>query len=157
MTPHLVRRTLHEIGVYPPHGPRRGDPQYRVFHAARRHLIDVLGVGCWIGGATKEQLEDGLPDDHLCFGATQLEAHHHIAEYAGLDEVDWRKVARDFPQLGIDSNDDFLRVAESEGGLLILCDKHHRGPFHGIHSITEPIWKLDRIARDDWEFEGEPN
>ena len=63
---HELRRTLHEIAVYPEHGPREGDPQYAIFHAARHHLIDVLGVGCWIGGATKAQIEAGLPEGHLC-------------------------------------------------------------------------------------------
>lgn len=151
-TGHVVSRTLHEIAYYPPHGPRQKDSHYKIFNTARRHLIDGLGVGCWIGGATKAQIAEGLPADHRCAGATQLEAHHHIAEFAALSQEDWRKIAADFPQLGIQSDEDFLRIAESEGGLLILCDKHHRGPNHGIHSITEPVWKLDRYAKDNWEF-----
>jgi len=154
---HYLRRTLHELAFYPPHGPRRSDPNYKVFHQARRHLVDELKVGCWIGGATKAQIKAGLPEGHRCYGAKQLEAHHHIAEFAGLNEIDWRKVAGDFPQLHIDSDETFLRVAESEGGLLILCDKHHRAPYHGIHAITEPVWKLDRYARDEWEYEAEPD
>lgn len=150
-----IRRTLRELAHYPAHGPRESDPHYGVFHAARHHLIDVLGTGCWIGGATKAQLAAGLPDGHPCAGAKQLEAHHHIAEFAGLEETDWAKVAADFPLLGIHSDEDFLRAAESDGGLLILCDKHHRAPYHGIHSITEPVWKLDRYAKAGWEFQGE--
>lgn len=153
---HQTPRTLHEIASYPPHGPRETDPNYKIFHQARSHLIDVLGVGCWIGGATKTEIQHGLPTDHLCFGAKGLEAHHHIAEFAGLNEIDWRKVAADFPQLGIHSDAEFLMMAESEGGLMIICSKHHRAPYHGIHSITEPVWKLDRYARDGWEFQGEP-
>jgi hypothetical protein len=153
---HDQARTLHEIAAYPPHGPRETDPNYATFHAARHHLIDVLGVGCWIGGATKAQIAAGLPEEHLCHGATGLEAHHHVAEFAGLNEIDWQKVAADFPQLGIHSDADFLRMAESDGGLLILCSKHHRAPYHGIHSITEPVWKLDRYARVGWEFQGDP-
>jgi len=151
-----LRRTLHELAHYPPHGPRESDPHYGVFHRARHHLIDVLGVGCWIGGATKKQIEAGLPDDHRCAGATGLEAHHHIAEFAALAEEDWQKVADDFPQLGIHSDDEFLAAAESEGGLMILCSIHHRSPHAGIHSITEPVWKLDRYARDGWSFTGGP-
>ena len=143
------------MAVYPPHGPRSTDPHYKIFHAARHHLIDVLGVGCWIGGVTKAQL-GAVPDGHLCSGAKQLEAHHHIAEFAGLPEIDWRKVAADFPQLGIDSDEAFLEAAEADGGLLILCDKHHRSAYHGIHSITEPVWKLDRYARPGWDFETSP-
>lgn len=147
-----VRRTLHELAYYPEHGPRESDPHYHIFDQARRHLIDTLGVGCWIGGATKQQLEAGLPAGHRCYGAHQLEAHHDIAEFAALSAVDWRKVAADFPRLGLASDEDFLRAAESDGGLRILCDKHHRSPGHGIHAITEPVWKLDRYANDDWSF-----
>lgn len=155
-TGHSEQRTLHEMAYYPPHGPRRGDPHYKVFNAARKHLVDVLGVGCWIGGATKADIAGGLDPGHLCLGATQLEAHHHIAEFAGLNEIDWRKVAADFPLLHISSDEDFLNAAESDGGLLIICSKHHRAPYHGIHSITEPVWKLDRYARTGWDFQGEP-
>ncbi len=151
-TGHALPRTLHEIAFYPEHGPRASDPHYKTFNAARHHLVDVLGVGCWIGGATKADLTAGLPTGHRCTGAKQLEAHHHIAEFAGLSEIDWQKVAADFPTLGIHSDEDFLTAAEAEGGLLILCDKHHRGPNHGIHAMTEPVWKLDRYADAGWEF-----
>jgi len=108
-------------------------------------------VGCWIGGATIDQL-DVLTTDHRCYGAKQLEAHHAVAEYAGLSEINWQKVAADFPQLHITSEEDWLKAAESEGGLLILCDRHHRAPRHGIHSITYPAFLLDRYAKDRWEF-----
>lgn len=141
--------------MYPEHSPRRSDPHYRIFVASRRHLIDVLGVGCWIGGITKAQL--GTTDrTHLCYGAKQLEAHHDVAEFAGLTEIDWQKVAADFPTLGIHSDEDFLRAAEAEGGLTVLCDKHHRAPYHGTHMISGPVWKLDRYARKGWDFTGEP-
>jgi hypothetical protein len=147
-----VKRTLRECAYYPSHLPREDDSHYKIFHEAQHHLIHVLSVGCWIGGATLEQIKAGLPVDHICHGSKQLEAHHHIAEFASLSEIDWQKVAKDFPQLGIHSDEDFLNIAESEGGLLILCDKHHRAPYFGIHSITEPIWKLQRYERDDYSF-----
>lgn len=150
--PHFERRTLREVVAYPPHGPRATDPHYKIFEYAKHHLVHVLGVGCWIGGATLTQIKAGLPDGHRCSGATQLEAHHAVAEFAGLNEVDWQKVAKDFPQAGIQSDEDFLRFAESEGGLTIICDKHHRFAGTGIHSVTYPAWLLDRYARDDWEF-----
>ena len=151
------RATLHELAYYPEHQPREQDPNYRVFHQARHHLVDVLKVGCWIGGATKADIQAGLPDDHRCSGAKQLEAHHDVAEFAALNALDWQKIAADFPEVGITSNEDFLRFAESEGGLLILCDKHHRGPNHGIHSLSYPVWTLDRYARDDYSFTEPPN
>ena len=154
---HEQPSTLHEIAYYPPHGPRDTDPNYRIFHSARHHLIDVLNVGCWIGGATQGQIQAGLPEGHLCLGATQLEAHHHIAEFAGLNALDWQKVAKDFPQLHINSDEEFLRAAETDGGLLILCSKHHRAPYHGIHTTSEPVWKLDHYAIDGWEFQHDPS
>lgn len=147
-----LHRTLKEAVHYPAHGPRETDPHYKVFHAARSYLIDVLGVGCWIGGATKAQIQAGLPAGHRCAGAKQLEAHHEVAEFAGLEEEDWQKVAADFPQEGIHSDEDFKSFAESEGGLTILCDVHHRHVLKGIHSVTYPAWKLDRYAKDGWEF-----
>lgn len=152
MRPHFQKRTLIEIVAYPPHEPRESDPHYAIFTAARKHLIYALGVGCWIGGATIAQIKAGLPEEHRCAGAVQLEAHHAIAEFAGLNETDWQKVAKDFPLLKIHSQEDWLRAAESEGGLMILCDIHHRHPLQGIHAITYPSWLLDRYARDDWEF-----
>jgi len=153
---HYERRTLREVVAYPAHGPRESDPHYKIFNAAKHHLVHVLGVGCWIGGATLAQIKAGLPDGHRCSGATQLEAHHAVAEFSGLNEIDWQKVARDFPQAGLHSDEDFLRFAESEAGLLILCDRHHRWPGSGIHSVTYPAWLLDRYARADWEFLGGP-
>lgn len=149
---HFERRTLHEVVAYPPHAPRESDPHYKIFHHAQHRLIHELGTGCWIGGATLAEIKAGLPIGHRCANATQLEAHHAIAEFAGLSETDWRKVAADFPQAGIHSDEDWLRFAESEAGLLILCDIHHRHPGKGIHSVTYPAWLLDRYARPEWEF-----
>lgn len=150
--PHLERRALREIVAYPPHAPREQDVHYKVFHHAQHHLIYDLEVGCWIGGATLAQIKAGLSSSHRCAGATQLEAHHAIAEFAGLSEVDWQKVAKDFPQAALHSEEDFLNYAESEGGLMILCDIHHRHVGKGIHAVTYPAWLLDRYAQDGYEF-----
>jgi hypothetical protein len=149
---YVGKRTLHEVVAYPPHTPREQDPHYRVFHHAQHRLIHELGVGCWIGGATLEQIKAGLAVGHRCQGAAQLEAHHAIAEFAGLSEIDWRKVAADFPQADLHSDEDFLAYAESEGGLMVLCDVHHRSPSRGIHAVTYPAWLLDKYADDGYEF-----
>lgn len=149
---HFEKRTLRENAKYPKHAPREEDVHYKVFHHAQHHLIHELGAGCWIGGATLEQIHSGLAADHRCFGAKQLEAHHSVAEFAGLNEIDWQKVAKDFPQAELHSDEDFLNFAEGEGGLMILCDIHHREAGRGIHSVTYPVWLLDRYAKDEWEF-----
>ena len=150
-----LNRTLKESVHYPPHGPRRG-PAYKIFNAARHHLIDVLDAPCWICGVTKTQLAAGLSADHPAFGATAMEAHHNLAEFSALPEIDWQKVSADFPQLGIHSDEEFLCMAESEGGLLILCSIHHRSPYRGIHAITEPAWKLQRYELAGWDFTKPP-
>ena len=139
--------------AFPEHEPRHRSEE---FVASRHHLIDELGVGCWIGGATKADLEKGLPANHRCFGATQLEAHHDMAEWAEWNGLDWHKYAQDFPTLGIHDDASFRAAAESENGLLILCDKHHRAKNHGIHMTDYPSWKADRYAKDDWEFLPDP-
>lgn len=149
---HEFKRTLHELVMYPEHGPRTTDSHYSIFRHAQHHLIHDLDSPCWIGGASLSQVKAGLSKTHRCFGATQLEAHHAIAEFAGLSAMDWQKVAKDFPLAGIQSDEDFLKFAESEGGLMILCDKHHRGGNHGIHEITYPAWLLDKYVDDDYEF-----
>ncbi len=149
---HRELRTLREIVTYPPHAPREQDGHYAVFRHAQHRLIHELGTECWIGGATLAEIKAGLAAGHRCAGATQLEAHHAVAEFAGLSEIDWQKVAKDFPQAGIHSDEDFLNFAESEGGLMILCDVHHRHIGKGIHAVTYPAWLLDKYAEDGYEF-----
>lgn len=148
-----LARTLHELAHYPQHEPDRAkDPYYRVFDRTRHHLIDVLAVPCWIGGASAAQIKAGLPPEHLCHGCTGLELHHNPLEYAGLSEIDWRRFAAEFPTLGIHSDADFLAAAEGEGNATILCSLHHRAPYQGVHSITYPLWVLQRYARPEWRF-----
>lgn len=148
---HSEKRTLEFTVSFPEHEPRTAS---RLFHQTRHHLIDVLGVGCWIGGATKADLADGLPEGHRCYGAKQLEAHHDLAEWADWNGLDWRKVAVDFPQLHIHDDASFRAAAESDTGIMVLCDKHHRAKGHGIHMVDYPSWRPDRWAREGMEFLG---
>ena len=153
MPDHVVHRTLQTSVHFPEHEPRT---ESATFRATKHHLVHVLKTPCWIGGATIDDIKNGLPEDHRCFGATQLEAHHDLAEWAEWNGLDWRKVAADFPQLGIHDDESFRKAAESEGGILILCDKHHRARFHGIHMTDYPTWKADRHAKDGFEFIPDP-
>lgn len=136
---------------FPEHEPRISS---EVFRATKHHLVDVLNTGCWIGGATKAELAAGLPEGHRCYGAKQLEAHHGLAEWADWNGIDWQKIAKDFPYLGIHDDESFRQAAESEAGIFILCDKHHRSKGHGIHMVDYPSWRPDRWAKDDFEFLG---
>lgn len=115
---------------YPEHLPRPRDPHYHLFEAARKRLL-ACGGGCW-----------------RCGERGKLECHHNQVEFAVANGCDREKLARDFPQYAFDSDEAFLEWVESEGNLLILCAKCHRGPIDGIHSIPYPTWIWKRWAKD---------
>jgi hypothetical protein len=113
---------------YPAHAPRESDSHYRLFEHARKRLI-ATGVGCW-----------------RCGSKEHLEAHHAQCEFAVANGVDYTKLAADFPEYHLDSEEAFLAWVESEGNLLMLCADCHRGPT-GIHHVPYPCWVWQRWAR----------
>lgn len=136
-------RTLHEVAWYPPHDVRRASPLYRKTH---QHLVVELDTPCWICGVT-----------HSKGGA--METHHSEIEWAA------ERAFEDDPQMLKDlvkdlhdritgaTPDDVRQFLDSEGNMLVLCATHHRGPQQGIHSITYPVWKLQRFQHaGGWEF-----
>ena len=120
---------------YPPHEPRKASAEYaRVHH----RLVYELDEACWICGVR-----------HSTGG--KMETHHDELEWAAANGVDVGLITKDFPL--IDGDRGKLREwLDSEGNLLVLCDKHHRGSRQGIHSITYPAWKLQRWQGKDWTF-----
>ena len=116
---------------YPEHLPREEDPHYHLFNQARKRVL-AAGTGCWICG-TKENLE----------------LHHSEVEFAAATGVDIERFAELFPEYHITCEEEFLAYVESEGNLLVLCAKCHRGPFNGIHHVVYPNWKLQRFWRQD--------
>lgn len=71
-----------------------------------------------------------------------METHHQHLEWAAANGVDLQKIISDFPDIHDEVS---LRTwLDSEGNMLVLCAKHHRGPRTGIHSITYPAWLLQR-------------
>jgi hypothetical protein len=71
-------------------------------------------------------------------------------EWAAVNGVDPTLVMRDWPQLT-----DAAKLREwldSEGNMLVLCAAHHRGSRQGVHSITYPAWKLQRLQGKGWTF-----
>ncbi|HEV2448530.1 MAG TPA: hypothetical protein VGS58_21505, partial [Candidatus Sulfopaludibacter sp.] len=118
---------------YPAHGPRRSDPHYRLFNAARKRIL-AAGVRCWIAN------ED-------C--TARLELHHQEVEFAAAAGVDLDGLKRLHPEYGLTDEESFLAWVESDGNLRVLCSYHHRSPFAGIHHCPEPNWKLQRMWRAD--------
>lgn len=122
--------TIRFIEHWPPHAPRKGDPHYAAFNAAKRRMKALGLYKCNV-----------LSDYH--YG--QLEAHHSLVEFAHIEDVDVQK----FDELyGLHLDDEgFKNYIESPAGLEILCELHHRGQ-EGVHSLPEPEWNALRVAKD---------
>ena len=79
-----------------------------------------------------------------------METHHAHVEWAAAAGVDLTKIVQDFPDI---TDEKALRKwLDSEGNMLVLCDKHHRGPHTGIHMITYPAWLLQRYQGTGFTF-----
>ena len=132
---HALSRTLHEVAWYPEHDPRKASAEYRHVHA---HLVVVLDTPCWICGVR-----------HSTGGA--METHHSEIEWAAErafenDPAMLEKLVADMGARIKESTPEALQAfLDSEGNMLVLCAEHHRGPYAGIHSISYPVWKLQRF------------
>ena len=129
-------RTLHEIAWYPPHDPRKASSEY---HEVHHRLVVTMDEPCWICGVR-----------HSTGGA--METHHAELEWAAErafenDPAMLAKLVSDF-QLKLSRPEELREWLDSEGNMLVLCAKHHRGPYAGIHSITYPVWKLQRFQHE---------
>lgn len=132
MKGHPLHRTLDELAWYPPHDPRKASSEYKRVH---HRLVYEMDERCWICGIT-----------HSAGGA--METHHAELEWAAEQafENDPEMLAalvKDF-ELKLSKPEELREWLDSEGNMLVLCDVHHRGARTGIHSITYPVWKLQR-------------
>lgn len=124
---HNQVRTLKELAHYEAHPERRESDEFRRIkeQLKREHR------SCFI-------------DNGYCEG--QLEVHHAIVELSAAEGVDWQRVKKDYPN--IDHADDIDQM-------MVLCAKHHRGRYTGVHNITYNIWLLQRYmtaeALEDFE------
>jgi hypothetical protein len=128
---HQVHRTLDEIIAYPEHDPRRASAEYKKVH---NHLVYELDEPCWICGVRQSLLPNG---EHM-------ETHHAVLEWALEGAASPELVMADFPAMG-GADDPHLREwLDSEGNMLVLCQRCHRGARRGIHMITYPAWIAQR-------------
>lgn len=129
-----LRRTLIEDVFYPPHEPRRASSRY---HHTHKHLVYELDEPCWICGVRHSE-------------GGKMETHHNHIEWAAANGVSLDLVMHDWPAL---TDRAALRDwLDSEGNMLVLCDKHHRGSRTGIHCVSYPAWVLQRYQGRDWTF-----
>lgn len=134
-----LARTLHEVAWYPQHDPRKASAEYRKTHDL---LVVKIDTPCWICGIRNST-------------GGKMETHHSELEWAAEKafEDDGQMLAGLVADLNgkitASTPADLREFLDSEGNMLILCATHHRGPYTGIHSITYPVWKLQRYEHAD--------
>lgn len=164
----ILRRTLSETVWYPPHAPRTASALYTATH---RHLVYDLDSPCAVCEVRHSTLGDPTANR---VAAKAIETHHSLVEWAGQTEINWDKLSADNPslpnlvavaaafhahllangELPADYKLDTTAFVDSTDQMLVLCDVHHRSAGKGVHSITGPIWELQRYERGDWDFVG---
>lgn len=163
----ILKRTLAENVVYPPHPPRKASALYDQTH---KELVYTLDTPCAVCGVKHSTLND--PEQNI-WGSKALETHHDIIEWAGATEIDWDKLAADHPtlkslaslalayQAHLSASGEFngtldptivTQFVDSTEQMLVLCDIHHRAALYGIHMITGPVFGLQRYEAPGYRF-----
>ena len=130
---------------FPAHLPRKSDPHYTVFNKTRKRLKALGRLVCWRCGIKDgDRLldDEGKPTDVKA----SIELHHSIVEYSLANAVDISEFGKLYPELHVEDDETFLQFVESEGNLLPLCVKCHRGK-QGIHCVQYPGWLLERFKK----------
>lgn len=115
----------------PDHPARPGDPHYKHFIQARKRMLKLGLLKCWICGDTDN-----------------IELHHSLIEYALQNGVDMTKFTELYPEFGEMDDETFKNWIEGEGNLTPLCRLHHTGDL-GIHTLTYPEWLPLRFWKKD--------
>ena len=165
----VLKRTLAESVMYPPHPPRTASALYERTH---QQLVVIEDRPCAVCGVRHSTLGDPSANP---YGAAALETHHDLVEWAGATEIDWDKLAADHPTLPnlvalakayhghLDAYGTFegtldpgivTQFVDSDEQMLVLCDVHHRAAQQGVHMITGPVWELQRYAAPGYHFVG---
>ena len=138
---HAVTRHLTETVYYPDHAPRTESPEYKTVH---HHLVYELDEPCWICGVRNSTLHDPEQNPR---GATQIETHHAVVEWALANAVDPSLILADFPEMGAADDAHLRQWLDSEGQMLVLCDVCHRHGMAGIHMISYPAWVVQKYLK----------
>src|ERR1039458_4940319 len=127
---HSAPVTIRFIERWTKHEPRKSDPRYRLFTAAKRRLKKLGLLVCAVES-----------DYHI----GQIELHHDKVEFAHINDIDLNKFNHAY---GLDLTDEqFQDYVEQEGNLEPLCELHHRGQ-EGVHSLPEPEWNVLRTSKN---------
>lgn len=149
---HEIRRALHEAYNVPPHPPRTESDLYKATH---HDLVNVKDTPCFICGVTNSTLNDPAKNP---FQAKDLETHHFKIEWSLANAMDWHKMKLAYPdfadwdKINPDDESTYFWFVDSEYNMLVLCDVHHRGNFHGIHAVEHAVWLAQKFVKDGYTF-----
>jgi len=119
---HNQIRTLVEIAHYEAH-PDQAD-QRKEFEKVKDY-IHKQKRRCFI-------------DNGRCEG--QLDVHHALIELSMANGIDWGKVKTDFP--AIENANDYDQM-------MVLCDKHHKHRYFGVHNQTYNNWIAQKYMNEE--------
>jgi hypothetical protein len=138
---HFKKGTFDEQYWIPQHNKRR---ESALFRKNKKFVRDECGAPCWVCGKKKD-----------C-------EVHHVFEWAFWNAMDPKKVTNILQAIEFYDNDyvgkakkagklrkelervsklkPYLDTPDDIRNLVVICRKHHRLKFTGVHTITFPIW-----------------
>jgi hypothetical protein len=139
---HEIKRTLYEDYFVPAHAPRTESDLYKLTH---HDLVNVQDAPCYICGIRKST-------------GGNMETHHFHCEWSLSNSVDWSVMKAAHPdfdgwdKVKPEDPSTFYNFVDSVYNMLVLCDVHHRGKFHGIHAVEHPVWIAQKFMKSDFTF-----
>lgn len=129
---HIQKRTFTEEVIYPEHEPRADS---KGFAEAKNQLYKDGHYKCWICGTTEN-----------------LECHHYGCEFALEENCDMNSLKEYLITNDIYGYSQQLKEKPIENcndvrNMMILCTKHHRLPYFGIHNTTYSSWIMQKLCK----------
>lgn len=133
---HIDRTTLKESVLIPEHEERK---ESSTFRKSKKRLKEDGHYKCWI-----------------CENTEHLEVHHFLCSWSMQNVCDYDKLKElvvlfDIYGYGKKLNDIPITSVDDIRNLIVLCLKHHRQTFTGIHELTFPTWILQKVTKADRE------
>lgn len=138
---HFKKGTFEEQYWLPAHNKRR---ESSLFRNNKYILKNIIKAPCWV-----------------CFTQQELEVHH-VFEWAFWEALEKQKITNMLKAISfyddeyisqaekpevlhemideLEEDEPVLKSPDDLRNLVVLCKKHHRLKFTGIHSISFPIW-----------------
>jgi hypothetical protein len=137
---HEQRETLHVDRIYPAHDDRTESAEFRI---NKHRLVRKMDLGCWICGI-KEKREVHHWTEWSWWNKVDPEADLSL-----LHVIDAYGFTADDPTMPMTSPDDIRN-------LVVLCEKHHRHPYFGVHMVDFPTWIAQKVVKPGEEVTRDP-